>query len=193
MDKATLLTVFPEAFLDKYLAFCASPLRVESEILTDLIAVNRLPLVQQIAFTSKTPKKPSMFMISLGPIIIFDKQANVQRRIGNFLIYLDRQKNDQYWDVEFFLRNVDGCRVVTNSKGHATASFMHPHMSKDFNDDLGFSVAYICISQGRSAIYTAIRLGKLSLAILLISNLLHSLGPDQAFLPIHQWPEEKKE
>lgn len=169
-----------QEFIEKYLAFCSSPLRSRDDILADLSRLSALPMVKLMAFANESQVK-STLMIGLKPLVIVDPKTNREHFIGNFIVYITRYREYPVWTANFRLVNLnpavceDGCQ------------YYHPHMSTKPDSELD-TVAHICISEGRFPIYQYIRRGQLDAAMELIINLLHSLGPNAAFMPINEWP-----
>lgn len=171
-------------FLQQYIDFCQSPLRDKEDIEADLARLAALPMVKLLAFADDT-KIPNTLMIGLRPLIIQDPKTQKDHFIGNFIVYITRYREYPVWQSDFELVNLNP-QYVNGYPEH-----FHPHMTIRDHAHLG-NVAYICIQEGQYNIFQYIRRGQLDLAMILIINLLHSLGPNAPFKPINEWPLARK-
>jgi hypothetical protein len=170
-------------FIEKYVSFCASPLRGEEEIRDDLAKLIAQPMVKMLAFVDKNIMR-STLMIGLNPLYLRNPETNLLHFIGNFIVYVSRYRDYPVWVANFELVNL-------NPVSRGDSVYYHPHMLEDDRDY--HKVAYICISRGRYPIFQYIRKGELHFAMELITNLLYSLGPDAPFYDIRHWPLARRQ
>jgi hypothetical protein len=171
-------------FVEKYVSFCASPLRDKGEIREDLAKLIAQPMVKILAFVDETIM-PSTLMVGLKTLFLRNPDTGLVHYIGNFIVYITRYRDYPEWVANFELVNL-------NPTYRDQTPFYHPHMREKEHSPLG-KVAQICISRGRYPIFQYIRKGELHFAMELIINLLQSLGPDVAFYNIKHWPLARRQ
>ena len=194
-----------EAFFENYALLCASPLREQPEIAEELITLLNHPFVVNVAFYDNGYRVPNTLIVGTKDIILRSKEDGRRHRIGAFQIFLTRTRIGRIWEVDFRLRNVNGAQTsmyegALNPDGESPPVdmefkknyYMHPHMVATRIEDYPFPVAEICISAGQYQIFQHIRKGEMHRAVELIVDLLHSLGPDAAYLDLECWPVYKE-
>lgn len=187
------------AFFAKYVELCWSPLRDTNTINEELIELLENPLVSHVAFYDDDCGLDDTLMVGTRSIIVYDSVYEVHRYLGKFIIYLTRCRIDRHWSVEFNLVNIDSrpmLHEVDDVTGESWVSKEypnpHPHMTTAEHLIFG-TVAKICIGSGRFQILQHLRKGELHHATTRIIDLLHTLGPDSAYLEVQYWPEYNPE
>jgi hypothetical protein len=169
-----------QQFIEKYLEFCQSPLCTEADIREDLAELLHVPGLAHLAFADTTRIRETL-ICGLEPLFLENPDTGRIHRIGQFVVYITRYREYPVWVSTFRLVNLYKLQYG------AGGNYFHPHMTVQPDPEIG-EIARICISRGREPILQYIRQGRMSYALTLIQNLLHSLGPDVAFCDIMYWP-----
>lgn len=181
----------PTEFLDKYAELCRNPLRSRDEIVNDLTKLLQHEGVAGVTFFNNGQN--DTLVIGTKPVIIFDKEYGVNRYIGEFLIYITRRRNGRAWEVSYHFSNVDNMQESKYEARDGTPSrnlYVHPHMTGRYNEELTAITGNVCIDNtSRFYPHHFIRRGELYRAFLWLDKILHSEGPNQAWLALELWPE----
>lgn len=171
---------------EKYVKLCENPLRGRSQILHEYEQLINNPRVQQIAFHGK-----EALMVGTDNIVINHEGCDYS--IGEFIIFLVRQKKGKYFEVAFRFFNTSNYFVEREIYGAPTNKCMHPHIILKDSDVLTCSNGTMCISEGQFPVHQYLRKGEMHLAVPEIINLLETYTESGAYVEIQNWPELERE
>lgn len=167
----------PDQLREKYLQFCASPLRNSEMIERDLDKLLKNPDVASIAFN-----KPHILMVGTRPVIIEDEGQLY--KIGEFIFFLVRRRQGRVWETAFRFANVTSAIYEKD-----LPVYMHPHIVIE-EDTYGIEMhtGNLCIATGRFEIYHALRKGHINTAVTALMTALRTYGTGQPFCSVINWP-----
>lgn len=170
----------------QYLAFCASPLRTERDIITDFEHLCRNPAVTHLVF-----HKPYILAIGTSPLIIEHERCSY--KIGELIIFFIRKRIGRVWETAFFVANPTGALPDEEDPIGEKGRYIHPHILLCDYSDITFPVGELCISSGQFVIYQSLRKGIISRAFAHLWAALHVYGTGQPFLSVCHWPQIREE
>jgi len=167
---------------ENYLDYCTNVMRNDLIVLDEYEQLLANPLIQAVAF-----HQPNIIVLGTRMITILDPEdSSWGYDIGEFLIFILREREGRRWNTDFCFVNVTGSL-------YDDTAFLHPHIAasdpgcetvKTSAGDIG----RLCIQQGQFHLFQHIRDGKIHLAADMLINILHTYGTGRPYVEIHHWP-----
>lgn len=166
-----------ETELDRYLAFCKNPLRDDTVVTEEFRQLISLPQVTGLGYLNE-----HTMLVATTAISLTDPDTDKVHDIGEFLIYLYRQRMHRIWETGFAFENVTRTRKGTNGV------YDHPHISRRDIPTLG-NLGILCIQRGHFHVYQHLRSGELHLATEMCLEILNTYDKGAPYLKLPKWPE----
>ena len=159
----------------RYVQFCKNPLRDEKALAAEFEQLALLPKVTHIAL-----RDPHTLMVGTSVISITEPKTDVVYDVGEFIIYLYRQRQGRIWDTGFYFQNING----------TVDGYHHPHIN--VRDVPGFGeLGLLCIQRGQFHIYQHLRSGEMHFAVSLLIDVLQTYDGKGIYRPVEMWPRRR--
>lgn len=172
----------PLSLEEQYLRFCDNVMRDDQIVSDEYSLLLNNPHVQAVSFYRPTIMVIGTHMVSIPS----PSEPNYVYDIGEFLIFILRERVGRRWATDFCFVNVSG------SLWDDTA-FLHPHIvASDPGAETVCSavgdIGRLCIQQGQFHLFQHIRDGKMHLAADMLTDILHTYGTGTPYIKIDNWP-----
>lgn len=172
----------PDAALEEYLTFTASPTRDRATRKQDFEEISQMPGLVSFGTNGR-----NILIAETEMVTIIDPKTDIEHMIGSFIIYIIRERTeytrdglkyrDRMWTVDFRYENttqiVDGC--------------MHPHIRVSEYKSIDRPTGYLCIQRGQHGVYQAIREARIPEALQQLVDILYMFH-DRPFKLVNFWP-----
>tara|TARA_B100000508_G_scaffold91084_1_gene70973 strand:- start:6280 stop:6807 length:528 start_codon:yes stop_codon:yes gene_type:complete len=162
--------------LERYLTLCRNPLRNDAVVASERAQLFSLPEVTAVGF-----KDEHTLLVGTSMISLTDPETKLVHNVGEFIIYLYRQRVGKIWDSGFAFENISGTQNGRNNNYH------HPHINNREIPGIG-KLGILCIQQGHFHVYQHLRSGEMHLATKLLIDILNTYNLRGPYLPLDHWP-----
>lgn len=176
------MNAIPLSVAEQYLRYCDNVMRDDQIVSDEYSLLLSNPNIQGISFYS-----PTVLVIGTTLVSIPSPQhEDYVHDIGEFLIFILREREGRRWSTDFCFVNVTGSL-------YDDTAFLHPHIVaadpkyESVKPPIG-EIGRLCIQQGQFHLFQHIRDGKMHLAADMLIDILHTYGTGRPFVELHQWP-----
>lgn len=170
---------------EQYLWFCDNALRGDQTVCDEYAMLLANPMVEGVGFYQS-----NTLVIATKMITIEDPDdAGWVYDIGEFLIFVYREREGRRWMSDFCFINASGPLL-------GDTAYLHPHIVASdptveaINAAVG-DVGRLCIQQGQFHIFQLIRDGKMHLVAKALIDILHTYGTGKPFIELQHWPRRE--